>query len=299
MQGIVFNIQRFSLFDGPGVRTVVFLKGCPLRCLWCHNPEGFSARPQVMFNASKCIGCGDCATVCPEKCHVMQDGLHGFDRQHCIGCGDCARSCCTGALTQIGTLMDAEDVMKTVLRDDNVYRENGGGLTVSGGEPFMQADFAIELFHLARQAGISTCVETSGYAQADDIRRAAPVVDQFLFDYKATGNDMHRMLCGVDQEKILSNLTLLDELGAYAVLRCPIVPGLNDIPAHIAGIAHTAAAHACVRSVQLEPYHRLGISKAEQLGTSAAYDTQPPAREIMEEYCRQIEKICGKPTTIS
>lgn len=299
MQGIVFNIQRFSLFDGPGVRTVVFLKGCPLRCLWCHNPEGFSPRPQVMFNASKCIGCGDCATVCLSGCHTMQDGMHGFDRTACTGCGDCARACCTGALSGIGTLTEADDVMKTVLRDLDVYRENGGGLTVSGGEPFLQADFAIELFRLAKQAGISVCVETSGYATPDDIREAAPLVDQFLFDYKATGDDMHRMLCGVSQEKILSNLSLLDSLGAHAVLRCPIIPGLNDIPSHIEGIARTAAAHSCVRSVQLEPYHRLGVSKAEQLGTTAAYDTTPPARATIEEYCRQIKEICGKDTSIS
>lgn len=299
MQGIVFHIQRFSLFDGPGVRTVVFLKGCPLRCLWCHNPEGLRARPEIMFNESKCIGCGDCTHTCAVGCHRMQDGMHVYDRGDCTNCGACVRVCCTDALSRIGVSMEAETVMETVLRDRDVYKEGGGGLTVSGGEPFMQADFAIALFSLAKEAGISVCVETSGYADPDAIRRAAPLVDRFLFDYKATGDDMHRMLCGVSQATILRNLDLLDTLGASVVLRCPIVPGLNDTPSHIRGIAATAAAHDSILAVQLEPYHRLGVSKAVQLGSAAAYDTTPPSRDVMEEYCRQIQAICGKDTSIS
>lgn len=299
MHGIVFNIQRFSLFDGPGVRTVVFLKGCPLRCLWCHNPEGFALQPQVMFNGSKCIGCGDCAEACPAGCHVMQDGMHSYSREACTDCGRCADACCCAALTIAGKKMEAEEVMKTVLRDAAVYRENGGGLTVSGGEPFMQADFAIALFRLAKEAGISTCVETSGYADPAKFREAAAYVDTFLFDYKATGEDMHRMLCGVGQERILGNLAALDELGGTVVLRCPIIPGLNDIPSHFDGIARVAREHACVREVQLEPYHRLGISKAKQLGTAAAYEGQPPSKEEMAEYCRRIADACGKSVTVS
>ena len=299
MNGTVFNIQRFSLYDGFGVRTVVFLKGCPLRCLWCHNPEGLKREPQIMFNASRCIGCGDCAEVCKSSCHTLRDGVHFFDPSACGACGACAESCYADALTLTGKEMSAEEVMEEVMRDVKIYRETGGGLTLSGGEPLLQADFALELLRMAKEAGISTSLETSGFASSEVIGKVAEYTDLFLYDYKATGEDEHKRLCGVSNKRILENLSLLDDLGATVILRCPIIPGINDNSTHFDGIAATATAHACIKEVHLEPYHRLGIDKAAQLGAAVTFDAEPPRKTDMADYCRMIEALCGKKVSVS
>lgn len=299
MLGTVFNIQRFSLFDGPGVRTVVFLKGCPLRCIWCHNPEGIDRKPQVMFDPKRCIGCGDCADACPKNQHVFKDGLHGFIRSGCVGCGKCAKVCCTGSLSMAGRVMDVEAVMAEVMRDFNTYKESGGGMTLSGGEPLYQSDFAVALLRSAKEQGITTCVETCGQASAGVIAEAAKYTDDFYFDYKATGDDMHKKLCGVPQTVILGSLAKLDELSARVTLRCPIIPDANETPEHIAGIGKIAAEHSCVKEVHLEPYHRMGVSKSEKLGESAVYDGKAPDRSRLEAYCREISLASGKVCRIS
>ena len=289
MKGTVFNIQRFSLFDGPGVRTVVFLKGCPLRCIWCHNPEGLEKAAQILYDPMKCIGCGECSDACERHLHIFRGGLHGYMRDGCAGCGKCSDVCCTGALSTAGKPMSADEVMDVVLRDLAVY----------GGEPLMQPDFAVELLSAAKEAGISTCIETSGFADPDKLAEAVKYTDLFLFDYKATGDEMHKRLCGVTQRRILDNLGLLCRLGASAVLRCPIVPGANDVAEHIAGIAATAKKYDCIKEVQLEPYHRLGVSKAEKLYKTEIYDTDPPQRSYMEKCCEQIARDSGKNCSIS
>lgn len=299
MLGTVFNIQRFSLFDGPGVRTVVFFKGCPLRCIWCHNPEGIKKELQVMFDPKRCIGCGECASVCPQKLHVFRDGLHGFIREGCTGCGKCTDACCTGALSMAGELMDSKEVIDSVMRDSAVFKESGGGVTLSGGEPLFQPDFALEILREAKDRGISTAIETSGFGDPEKLRACAEYIDVFLFDYKATGDEMHKEFCGVPQSPILKNLSLLDEIGANVVLRCPIITGKNDIPEHIAGIAATAKAHSSVHLIQLEPYHKLGISKSDKLGEDVLYDGAVPARATLEAYCAEISAASGKECTIS
>lgn len=299
MRGTVFNIQRFSVDDGPGVRTVVFLKGCPLRCRWCHNPEGLSARPQIMFNAERCIACGDCAEVCPNQSHLMEGQSHRFDVTVCVGCGKCADLCCSQALTLSGREMSADEVLAQVARDLPYYRESGGGMTLSGGEPLAQSAFALALLQQAKEAGIHTCVETSGWGDPAALREIARFTDRFLFDYKATGEEMHQRLCGVPQERILQNLALIDALGVDTVLRCPIVPDLNDTDDHLEGIARVAARHACIIEVQLEPYHRLGLSKAAQLGMDPTYEGQPPEATAMENYRQRIAALAGKPVSIS
>ena len=299
LMGTVFQIQRFSLFDGPGVRTVVFLKGCPLRCIWCHNPEGLSPKPQLLFQPTRCIGCMDCIRVCPNRCHSQEDGQHRFDRIGCTGCGSCSGQCCTGALSLAGMEMTAEAVMAQVLRDRDVYLQSGGGLTVSGGEPFAQASFTIRLLQLAKQANIPTAIETCGYAPAEVIREAATYADLFLYDYKATDDALHKKLCGVSNKKILSNLQLLDKLGSHVILRCPIIPGQNDIPDHIQGIGALAAAYSCIEQVHMEPYHRLGIDKAIQLGLKKIFDTEVPDKTLMEQYRCRVQAICRKPVQIS
>ncbi len=299
MFGTVFNIQRFSLFDGPGVRTVVFLKGCPLRCVWCHNPEGIRKDAQIMYNPAKCIGCGECADACPEGRHVFRDGLHGYVREGCTACGKCAKACVTKALSVAGRMKDVEGVMSVVERDRHVYEESGGGMTLSGGEPLYQADFALELLKAAKAAGINTCIETSGFCPEDVLRAVEPYTDYFCFDYKATGEEMHKKLVGAPQERILSNLGVLASLGRDVTLRCPIIPGCNDVPEHIEGIGKTAAEYKCVTEVQLEPYHRLGIGKSAELGETPAYDGKAPERAALEEFAAKISKVSGKPCTIN
>lgn len=297
--GNVFHIQRFSLYDGPGVRTVVFLKGCPLRCLWCHNPEGLSTKQQVQFNPTKCIGCLDCASVCPNGCHKQEDEHHIYNRALCTACGQCAGQCCSDALSISGMEMSAEEVMSQVLKDRSVYSESDGGLTLSGGEPFAQPKFAIALLRLAKEHALHTCVETCGYTSADILSEAAKYTDLFLYDYKLTDEDLHRKFCGVSNQKILGNLNLLDELGAEVILRCPIVPGCNDDDSHIQAIGKLAASHRCIKENHLEPYHRLGIDKSVQLGTLHTFETTPPDSITMEQYRYVIETISQKPTLIS
>lgn len=229
----------------------------------------------------------------------MQDGVHGYVRMGCVGCGSCANECCTGALSLAGKEMSTVEVMETVLRDLNVYRESGGGMTLSGGEPLAQPDFAISLLRAAKDMGIGTCIETSGYGDPAKLAEAAKYADLFLFDYKATGDEMHESLCGVKQQKILDNLALLDKLNARVILRCPIIPGANDLPEHIDGIARTASAYDCITEVQLEPYHRLGVSKAEKLWKTEIYDTDTPDKEYMDSCCEEITRKSGKNCSVS
>lgn len=298
MDGTVFHIQRFSLFDGPGVRTVVFLKGCPLRCIWCHNPEGQLPQPQLMVQPEKCIACENCVCACPNGCHRFENGVHHFDRSRCTGCGRCAERCFTGALSLVGKRMRAQDVMREVLRDRKMYEESGGGLTLSGGEPLAQPDFAIELLRLAKQENLSTCIETSGQAEPSVLQKAAAYTDLFLYDYK-TEKDDHKRLCGMEQDLILSNLSLLDRLRSRVVLRCPIIPYCNNDDAHIDGIGQLAKAHVCIEAVQLEPYHDLGVPKSEQLGISEPFLSHPPKKDALERACKRIYSICQKETSIS
>ncbi len=299
MKGTVFNIQRFSLFDGPGVRTVVFLKGCPLNCIWCHNPEGKNPRIEIMFDPARCIACGDCAKACVRGGHIITADGHGYVRDNCIACGSCAEGCYSGALEVAGREMEAEEVIREVLRDSAFFKESGGGMTLSGGEPLYQGSFACELLKLAKENGISTCVETCGFASPETLTKAAKYTDIFYFDYKATGDERHRELCKASNKVILDNLSLLDKLGNKVTLRCPIVPTLNETDEHIMGIAETAKNHPSVKEVHLEPYHRLGIMKSEKLGEDISFSGNAPDKEKMKEYVEKISAYSNKNCIIS
>ncbi|MBE5893694.1 MAG: glycyl-radical enzyme activating protein [Lachnospiraceae bacterium] len=297
--GIVFNIQKFSIHDGPGIRTNVFLKGCPLRCLWCHNPEGLEREPELEYEASKCIGCGACS-VCPEGCHSFSEKKgHVFDRTHCIRCGKCAAVCPASALELTGEQYDVERVMEKVMADKLFYDKSGGGMTLSGGEPLFQPRFALALLKEAKNRGIHTVIETSGFASAEVFGSILPYTDLLLMDYKVTGEEAHVKATGVPFAPILANMELANAAGVPIVLRCPIIPGINDMEVHYEAIAELADRLTVVTKVELEAYHSLGTGKAPRLGKEAGFVTEPPSKEKMEEIRRYIQERCSKAVEIS
>ena len=280
MNGQIFHIQRFSLADGPGVRTVIFFGGCPLRCQWCHNPEGFTAETKILFDPQKCIGCFRCADVCPKNCHEKRGGLHLYDRLNCASCGACADACPSGALSASGKEMSADEVLSLALRDAPFFRRSGGGITLSGGEPLIQTDFAAEILRGAHENGVTTCVETCGHVPPEQFASVLPLIDTLYFDYKAN-IEAHKRLTGVTQELILKNLAAADEYGSRIVLRCPLIPERNMNEEHYRNIAECADRFSSIYEIHLEPYHPLGESKARQLALTPAYSGTSPDKETV------------------
>ncbi len=289
-EGVVFSVQHFSIHDGPGVRSTVFLSGCLLDCLWCHNPEGKASRPYVVFEAGKCRMCRACEGVCPNRCHEFADGKHSFHMQTCQQCGACMEACYYGALHWVGMKRTALDVIDEVKKDFRYFEESGGGITLSGGEPALQPKFAEALFLLAGKQGIHRCMETSGYASSRAYERLLPVTDLFLYDCKETDPERHKLFTGKEFQRIRNNLSFLDEHGANIILRCPIIPGCNDRAEHIEGIARLCLGLQNLKGVELLPYHSLGVSKAQRLGLKdqTKYEV-PPAERIREwnDYLRK------------
>lgn len=291
MTGTVFNIQRFCVNDGPGIRTTVFLKGCPLTCAWCHNPESKSPRPELFYDADQCVSCGRCVSLCPQKAHLMENGRHQLRRESCVRCMTCAGTHCP-ALAAAGETRRAEDVMAEVLRDRPFYQASGGGMTLSGGEPFFQEAFALKLLRLAREAQVHTCVETCGFAPLSLLEQAARWVDLFLYDIKLTDPALHRQWTGVSNDRILENLRALDKMGAKTVLRCPVIPGVNDTPAHFQGVAKIANSLTYLQEIHLEPYHPLGVSKARRLGRESLLEgISFPSEAAVQDWIRQIQPL--------
>ena len=289
--GTVFNIQKFCVNDGPGIRTTVFFKGCPLNCLWCHNPESKGLRQELFFDPGKCITCGSCIPVCPHGCHTLTASRgHGFDRTRCIVCGACAGACPAGAMELVGREMTAAEILEEVEKDAPFYQNSGGGMTLSGGEPMLQFDFVLSLLRQAKERELHTAMETCGFAPAEHYRAVAAYTDLFLFDYKVTDPELHCRCTGVSNEKILTNLRLLDSLGAKTVLRCPIIPGINDTAEHFSGIARVAESLTHIQGVDVEPYHPLGAGKSALLGREYPLGDLPfPEKDTVEEWIRAIQ----------
>lgn len=288
MKGTVFNIQRFSVHDGPGIRTNVFLKGCPLRCIWCHNPEGLSKNCGIEYSAVKCIGCLECVSVCTEGAHVEKNGLHGLDFSKCAACFRCVSVCPSGAVQQNGKLWEDSAVIDEVERDRAYYGENGG-MTLSGGEPFYQSEFALALLKKAKERGINTAVETCGMTSSDVIKEAVKYTDVFLYDCKATDLELLKRVTGGDLNVIMKNLALLDELGAHVVLRCPVIPGINDNEEHYKNIGAIAEKYGCINEINIMPYHSYGEGKRNKLGMEKGFVAEPLTADEIKEAKAVIE----------
>ena len=301
--GMIFNIQRFSIHDGPGIRTTVFMKGCGMRCIWCHNPESWDGDREVAYYLDKCIGCGACTGVCPAKCHFIceADGVHIFNRQDCvIKCGKCADICCTDALKIIGRRMTAAEVFEEIKKDDVFYESSGGGVTLSGGEPMFQPKFTEEILKRCKDSGIHTCIETSGLANPEMLLNAAKYADLFLFDIKETDAARHKKYTGSDNKAILENLYMLDKTGAKIILRCPIIPEINDREEHFAGIARIADSLNNIQKIEVEPYHSMGLAKAQAVGKILEYtETELTKKEVSESWVRVIRKHTDVDVSVS
>ena len=321
--GTIFNIQRFSLHDGPGIRTTVFLKGCPLNCLWCHNPESKSIRPQLAWARNRCVGCGRCDAVCENEVHghdeavcensvhehdkeVCENGVHRHDEmiceneghghaarktvafEKCITCGKCVEVCPTMALEIMGRRVSAEEVMDEVLRDIPFYTSSGGGMTLSGGEPAMQPEFAAELLCRAKSAGIHTAIETAGHIDWSVYERFLPYLDLVLFDSKQMNAELHQKYTGQSNKKIHENLRNFcgADKNVEVIVRTPVIPGYNDDRENFAALAEFLKSMERVPKVELLPYNTLAGSKHPRLGMVYELEVDEKGGTAPAKLCR-------------
>ncbi len=303
VRGTIFNVQPFSVYDGPGIRTTVFFKGCNLRCVWCHNPESYTYEPQIQFQPEKCIGCGACFAVCPRKAHVLDEGgVHRIDRRNCTGCGACAGECFAGALALTGRNVTAGELFSMLEQDRDYFARSGGGVTFSGGECMTQPEFLKALLTLCREAGIHTAVDTAGCVPSERFEEILPLADLFLYDVKAARSETHRCLTGVGNEQILDNLRMLSDRGARIIVRIPYVPGEEGAQgAQSAGNALAGNVHEMLEiaeilkplrleAVEFLAYHRLGEGKRASLDMELK-KFGVPAPDAVEEVCAKFRKM--------
>lgn len=265
IKGLVFDIKKFAVDDGPGIRTTIFLKGCPMQCRWCHNPEGQTSVPELIYRYRKCIRCDECVTACPNQAFFSKRKKLGIDRGICNLCGLCAEKCPSGALRVIGREVSVPEVMKEIEKDSAFYDESGGGITLSGGEPLWQTDFTSAILKECKNRNIHTAVDTCGYASSKVIERIKDGVDLFLYDLKIMDDEKHRIYTGKSNKQILRNFEMLAKNGSILLVRIPLIPGINDDMENIRMTADFVL-QCGVKRVCLLPYHRSGVEKYRSLG---------------------------------
>ena len=290
LSGIVFDIRRYSIHDGPGIRTAVFLKGCPLSCWWCHNPEGQSTKIEILKRDNRCIHCGECLSICQYGAIRQVGDQILFDRTKCTVCGECIDECYAEALELVGKRMSIAEVIKAIKADLPFYEQSNGGVTFSGGEPLLQPQFLHGLLAASHQLGIHTAVDTCGYASWKTIASLHEEVDLFLYDIKVLDDQLHRKYTGVSNQLILENLRRLSELDSKIIVRFPVIPGINDDEVHVRGLANLVKGLEHIQEIDVLPYHSSAINKYNSLGLNYPLEgLLSPQDEQLQEIVQILE----------
>lgn len=289
--GILLDPKRFAVHDGPGIRTTFFLKGCPLHCIWCHNPESISAAPRLACYAHKCLHCGECVSLCPRHAHALREKKHEFLPDLCNACGVCEPECPGGALKLYGRNVSVEEVLGIALEDRPFYQESGGGVTLSGGEPLMQPEFTLAFLSALKENGIHTALDTCCFVSQEILRTVLPATDLFLVDFKHADSAEHRKLTGQPNEPVRNNLRFLSEHGAEIEIRIPFVPGCNDSDANMEATGQFLGSLRGITCVRLLPYHSLARTKYKALGLP---DTMPRTEPPDDERLRRAAAILNR-----
>lgn len=295
-QGLVFDIERFSTADGPGIRTVVFFKGCNLHCYWCHNPESLKLLPEVEFTPGECLDCGACGKVCPRGCHVMTERGHEFLRENCAHCLACAKVCPVSALKVIGLPKTVEDCMKEIREDTAFYARSGGGVTLSGGEVLLQSEFAAELLKACRAEGIHTAIESNLSLDRSHLERVLPHLDLVMADIKHMDSAIHRQGTGLGNKRTLENLRWLDSQGIPLIIRTPVIPGFNDSEENIGNTAVFLSELENLCYYELLSYNPMGNDKRKRLGYAVPEIAVPDKRKMLS--LARTAKSCRRPVWV-
>jgi len=287
VQGLITDIKRFAVHDGPGVRTTIFLKGCELHCVWCHNPEAIDLKPELMLYLERCIGCGACFEVCPNGAHEVTEGGRVLRRELCAGCGNCVEACYAGALKMAGNKTTVADLIEVIRQDIPFYQVSGGGVTLSGGEPLVQPKFTTALLQRCKEEGIHTALDTSGNVRWRVLETVLPYVDLVLYDLKHISPSLHKRYTGTSNHLILGNMKRLADYGVPVEVRMPVIPTINDSPPFIKRAAKFLASLDNITAVRLLAYHHLAGSKYRRLDKP---DTLP---EVSSPTDDQLQRIAG------
>ncbi len=296
--GMLFDIRRYAIHDGPGIRTTVFFKGCPLRCAWCHNPESQSPAQELMLRPNRCVSCGACAGVCPQMAIQPVNGRYATDRAACTVCGACADACYADARQIVGREYSVEEVAAVIERDRAFFNQSNGGVTFSGGEPLMQPDFLLALLQACKRAGLHTALDTCGCAAWEQIERVIPYVDLFLYDLKLMDDTGHRFYTGISNRRILDNLHRLSARGAPIWLRMPLIPGVNDAEADLRAAAEFAARLPNPAPLHVLPYHNSAGAKYAGLGLPYRLPAAPAPTQAQLQAAAELFRSYGLNVTL-